>query len=218
MLCRIFRLTVLACLFLLCGIAAGAVPLKLVIGVSNRARVSSEILQAAFVRAHDAFSAAGLETEWRIRDGNPPVLPEDLVLWILPGVSRVAGSPSALGAARFEKNNSRALWAEVFYQAVRDQVQSDHQCVMLLSNVIAHEVGHLLLGRTHTPDGLMGANWSGAGRNLAQSTALRFDSAEMKRLRWAVLVLRSDAALRAGVAPSSMDSGLLEGDEKRIPR
>ena len=217
MLYRVLRPAVFASVFLLGTFRAEATEPKLVIGVYNTARVPLEALDAAFVLAHDAFGAAGLETEWRIRDGGPPGPPDDLVLWILPGRSRGVGSPCALGAAWFEKNSSRALRAEVFYGAVLEQTQTAHQSVMLLSNVIAHEVGHLLLGRAHSTRGLMLANWS-SPTEFAQRATLRFEPGEVKRLGALAVQLRTDAALRTGTARGAPDSGPLENDEKRTSR
>jgi hypothetical protein len=182
---------------------------KLVIGAYNTARISAESLGAAFILAHDAFGAAGLETEWRIRDDGPPEAPDDLVLWILPGRSRGVGSPFALGAAWFEKNSSHGLRAEVFYGAVQEQSDTLHRSVVLLANVIAHEVGHLLLGRAHATGGLMAENWS-SRTEFAQRAMLRFDPGEAKRLRALALQLRADTALRTGTARGAPDSGPIE--------
>lgn len=218
MLHRSLRLAVFAAVFLLDALRAAEMQPELVIGVYHPARIPPENLRAALVLAHAAFAAAGLETEWRIRDGGPPEPPDDLMLWILPGMATGVASRDALGAAWFEKSSSRAIRAEVFYGAIQEQTQTVRQTVTLLANVIVHEVGHLLLGREHATGGLMGANWSGFDRHLAQHATLGFAPGEAKRLRAVAAQLRTNAALRTAPARGGPGSGVFESYEKRTPR
>ena len=54
--------------------------------------------------------------------------------------------------------------ASVFYERVKDLAwgadKDGNEIPLILGNVIAHEVGHLLLGtNSHSPAGIMCANW-----------------------------------------------------------
>jgi len=217
MLNRILRPAIFAAVFL-GAFRAGASQPKLVIGVYNSAGVPSKVLQAAVLLAHETFGAAGLETEWRIRDGGQTDSPDDLVVCILPRISPNVGSRYALGATEFEKGTGRALRAEAFYGAVQEITYSQQQAIVLLSNVIAHEVGHLLLGRAHAERGLMSPDWAGSVREIAQRITFRFDPDEVRRLRASAKELRMVAGLRMGIAQERPDSGLPESVKKGMPR
>ncbi len=59
--------------------------------------------------------------------------------------------------------------ADAYFQSVQD-LAGRHQidAEVLLGFVIAHELGHLLLGPGHAPDGVMRARW-----NISELKALR---------------------------------------------
>jgi hypothetical protein len=71
----------------------------------------------------------------------------------------------------------------VFYDRVTkvgDSISED----AVLGNIVAHEVGHLLLGTgQHSASGIMAASWSHKQLVSAAQGLLRFDRAERARLR-----------------------------------
>jgi hypothetical protein len=55
---------------------------------------------------------------------------------------------------------------------------------VILGHVIAHEVGHLLLGtNSHSQDGIMSAEWSGSELRRLAKGALLFTASEPMRIR-----------------------------------
>jgi len=78
---------------------------------------------------------------------------------ISPAWRREEGA--ALGAAVIDDGSNSGVFATVYadrvsWLAARATIDPS----TLLGHVIAHELGHLLLGRSHTPVGLMRRDWS----------------------------------------------------------
>ena len=79
----------------------------------------------------------------------------------------------------------------VFYDRVEEQSQSLELQAILLGHIIAHELGHLLLGPTsHSPKGIMCAVWRPKEMRNAAQGVLMFTPEQSKLLR-AKLVLGS---------------------------
>ncbi|MEZ5360760.1 MAG: hypothetical protein R2748_00055 [Bryobacterales bacterium] len=75
--------------------------------------------------------------------------------------------------------------ADVFLNRVRSHAEGMGVSeAVLLGHAIAHEVGHLLLGRnSHSVSGLMAAKWEGAALVMAGHGRLAFLSAEADEVR-----------------------------------
>jgi hypothetical protein len=91
----------------------------------------------------------------------------------------------------------------VFYNRVEEQTENLDLRAVLLGHIMAHELGHLLLGPTsHSPKGIMCAVWRPEDLRNAEQGVLLFTPDQSKRLR-ARLVLRSGrdiAFLRSALA------------------
>ena len=70
---------------------------------------------------------------------------------------------------------------------------------LFLGHMMAHEVGHLLLGTGHSVDGIMHCPWNRQSRDLAAQGSLLFLRQEAKPMRAAVRD-RMRAADAAGIA------------------
>jgi hypothetical protein len=80
--------------------------------------------------------------------------------------------------------------AWIFYDPMkRFAVERELSLAQLLGHVIAHELGHMLLGpNSHSGMGLMRAQWSGRELQAADHGGLFFSASESKRIQNAVLV------------------------------
>ena len=108
---------------------------------------------------------------------------------ILPGStpSRHAFGEATLGFA--EGGNL----ASVFYKRVEDLTwfldgHDEHETPMLLGDVIAHEIGHLLLGtNSDSPTGIMSAKWDREYLRLGQMGFQRFSPEQGAAMRKTLL-------------------------------
>ena len=163
----------------LAGPARAAEP-RLTVGVCNYAKVPEQILRPAAAAAEDIFRKAGVDSEWILREAEPD-RPVQLNVRVLHGRSRNVQAPDAFGAALVAGTSSNL--ADVFYGLVEDRAFTGPDISMLLANVMAHEVGHLLLGAKHSPRGIMCGPWAREDLKMAIAGQLRFDLGQALRLR-----------------------------------
>ena len=140
------------------------------------------------------FKSQSTATVFRLdsfEDCEFPSLDRYILVVITPHEPK-AWPPSLMGLAPKPTDGHRRAY--ILYNRVKDYAaehrpaswQSDLGAI--LGNVIAHELGHLLIpGQAHSPEGLMRANW---GRNEAihaVSGGLVFGSDQVRRIQtgWA---------------------------------
>ena len=79
------------------------------------------------------------------------------------------------------------LWRraeDAYFQAVQATSEKHHgDSGVLLGFVIAHELGHLLLGAGHTPDGVMQAAWGQRQMDALRQRWLKFNEENATRIR-----------------------------------
>jgi len=165
--------------------------------VRNTAEVPPQILRRASLEAQRIFHEAGVETEWLLclparAEGQEdagchgPQGPTYLNVGIMPpSMERDFQVPdSAQGVAIPALDGHPASYAYVLYGRVEDLVKRA-KCSgdTVLGHVMAHEVGHLLLGRGHAPRGLMGANWDRQVLLEAARGGLKFSGEQATRLQ-----------------------------------
>jgi hypothetical protein len=91
--------------------------------------------------------------------------------------------PDTLGEAFF-MNDEPGYLAEVYYNAAQALASSEQvEPAKVLGCVIAHELGHLLLGPGHAPAGIMRAAWDGKDLQAMRTGGLKFNRAESVRIR-----------------------------------
>jgi hypothetical protein len=156
----------------------------LAVRVIDEAEVPAGALEVAREEAHTIWAGAGLQLMWR-----DPIIPPEpssertvvvIVRRTLPpggigGINAPAASRPALGALIFRDDGRPSNLIVVSWEWVRSIVMSgtylDRLVPMLhartqtrllgrgLGRVMAHEIGHWVMGRAHTPDGLMAASF-----------------------------------------------------------
>jgi hypothetical protein len=115
------------------------------------------------------FRQAGIDNVWveckssipdltRKAGCEPPEGPRRLALRIVPWSSKLRDS--VLGTA-FLSAEGEGSYSNVFYGAVQTLHNDCHVSLAgVLAHVMAHEVGHLLLGtNAHSPTGIMRPSW-----------------------------------------------------------
>ena len=130
-----------------------------------------------------------------------PTGPADLFFRLLPpemhiertngthplGSAMVTGDGKSRYASLFYRNVERLALergTKSKYSAIHWAVSDQRYVALLLGHVLAHETGHLLLGKnSHTWSGLMRANWSPQDLALAIGGHLAFRQQEAVKMR-----------------------------------
>jgi hypothetical protein len=156
---------------------------QVIINVYNDAQVSEDTLVQAEQEATRVFRHAGIDNVWveckssipdRIHAAECESLggPRHLALRIVPWSPKLRDS--VLGTA-FLSAEGEGTYSNVFYAAVQKLHNDCHVSLAgVLAHVMAHEVGHLLLGtNAHSPTGIMRPSWQGREfRSIVMGTLL----------------------------------------------
>ena len=156
------------------------------VDVFNDAGVDSPVLKNAEVEIERIFDTAHVEI--RLRECTPPAdpdchalrAPNHLSLRILRGADRQ--NDDIFGVA-FLAADGRGVYCDVFYGSVEKlHTQVPTSISRVLGHVMAHEIGHLLIGsHAHSPWGIMCAKWHDQElRRLEMGTL--FFTAEQEKL------------------------------------
>lgn len=186
--------------------AAGSSDPTATIRVYNYAAVSNAVLKDAEKETARIFTAAGINTAWLDCSGSrvPPrsgltqagevttpcsaSIGGDIVLRIL---SRSSPASTAFRDTMFGFAEGGFV-ASVFYarlQDVADGVYGNRSAIsLILGDVIAHEMGHLLLGtNSHSRTGIMNGKWDPEYLRLAAEGFQTFSTKQSAVMRATVL-------------------------------
>lgn len=189
-------------------------PFRPVVSVSvhDYAGVPTALLTGAEEQAREIFRRAGLETVWlncspKLEKHEPEscyfVDATHLTLKISPrGMNeQVRDRIDVLGTS-YPAEQGAGYFAYVFYDRVRELAQRRTLGHALLADVMAHEIGHLLLGsNSHSVSGIMCARWDAEQlRNVAEGR-MSFAASESRQMRERVFTRQSAQVKLAPVAP-----------------
>jgi hypothetical protein len=195
MACKIWL--VLAALASLSGSAASGRPnqeptIRLTVSVFNDAKVPQSVLQVAQARAETVLDGAGIALTW-LDCGTPGN-------WVQDIGCRDIVFPSHLSVrlARNGRHRTGDVFGESFlddkglgnYASVYVEPLATSKALDVISEgdllgyVVAHELGHLLLGLdSHSADGVMRAKWDFAALQQVAHGTLIFSANEAERMR-----------------------------------
>lgn len=168
----------------------------LLVSLYNDAGASRSVLQRAEDRAAEIFAAAGIEVHWILCVPEPAQFdagpdtpscasftnPSHLSVRIVPP-ARTLGK-DVFGQAILDESG-HGVYAKVYYSTrfayVSEELLDEGA---MLGYVIAHEVGHLLLGvNSHSAEGLMCAHWRREELHHASLNFFFFSSRDAANLR-----------------------------------
>lgn len=151
----------------------------------------------AIKRAGEILGRADLSIDWRDCPaggvlargacGNPPESGELAIRLVRSPKNDT--NPRALGSALIDKTTGRGTLATVYIDRVtRMAQQGRHDQWAMMGGVMAHEIGHLLLGtNSHTPTGLMREIWTVNDLTRNRPEDWLFSSTQLEELRnWRV--------------------------------
>jgi hypothetical protein len=185
---------------------------QLTVYVSDSANTPGRSLFDAEHEAARIFKNAGIAVKWvncsrsadASRDSRCQQVPApgEFAVRIIP---RARQAPSTVFGTSF-LGPSGGVYADIFFdrvQLLRD-IDPNLSVAPILGDVIAHELGHLLLGEnSHTHTGLMQPSWQYPQLRLIEMGHLQFDAGEAAHLRERLEVLRSNAC----VSPQGSTAG-----------
>ena len=172
-------LMMIAAVLMVGGVAGAAeIPAQSTIRLQllNAAKVPDDVLEKSRQQVARIFEQAGVEVVWT---AEAPRLTVIIIPRVL-GFDR-ATSP-VMGAAL---KTTSGLLVQVFFQQVEGFARSHHvDLSTILGHVIAHEVGHLMLPtESHSPTGLMRAEWDSAQMRDVVRGAVTFTDEQAESIR-----------------------------------
>jgi hypothetical protein len=164
------------------------------VAICNMGGVGESIVAAAKVETEFVYDSADVRIVWRACDDLFTASAQAHNPWFIirlrsdkPPVKVGASSLDTMGKS-FVVDASSGNMADAYYLAVQsfsEQHQNDPG--VLLGFVIAHELGHILLGPGHTPDGVMQAVWGDKQSDALRKRWLKFTKESARRIRQALL-------------------------------
>lgn len=179
-----------ALIFAIFSAAALSAGVKMNVSVCNLGDLPPSIVARAEAQAAAVFSSIDIEVVWTECGSGPASQKAASERWFTvrlrsDAAPKMAGPSSldAMGRA-YVTDEYRGNLADAYYRTVKSAaVASDSDPGALLGCVIAHELGHLLLGPGHVPGGIMRAGWKSADLDAVRKRALKFNSAQSERIR-----------------------------------
>jgi hypothetical protein len=163
---------------------------RITVSVCTQGRLTEKTVIASEAGAAARFRLADIEIAWakceiglegdeaaqqhwftvRLREGRPFITP-------------VTSALDTLGEAFLSLDNAGYI-ADVYYEVVQTVAAAQEvELTTLLGYVIAHELGHLLLGPGHSTRGVMRAGWDFRDLEAIRQGVLKFSPAEGDRMR-----------------------------------
>jgi hypothetical protein len=175
------------------------------VSVYNMADVSGEVLSGAQAQVTEILDQAGIQALWlnclhATEAQNKECYLADshhVLLKILPHAIAhgVRDRVDVLGTALLD--DGVGFYAYVFYDRVLERSQERRLESRLLACVMAHEIGHLLLGSSkHSLSGIMSGHWGADELRKVAEGAMRFDSNQSRAMHAHLGSLESTEARR----------------------
>lgn len=162
---------------------------RMSVSVCNFVGLSKTGLARAEAEAAMVFDLAGVEIEWE-SCGEQPTGARLGINWFTirlreykPTVAHRRGSPDAMGTV-FLSEDGDGYRADCFYSQIQNLArQRQADASSLLGQVMAHELGHFLLGPRHSRNSIMRAEWIIDKRAGMRQQWVRFTRTQGKRMR-----------------------------------
>jgi hypothetical protein len=200
---------------------------QVAISVYDYAHVSARLLAAAEEDAQRVFRQAGVETVWATcfpksekteSDGCYVVDANHLMLKILPRAiaAHVRDRGDVLGTAIVDERGV-GFYAYVFYDHVQRLAEERKLGHALLGDLLAHEIGHLLLGsNSHSVSGIMSAHWYGEELRRISEAAMFFAPSQSRMMRDRVASRQVDVPTVTRGIPDGSGMAFDHGSTSRI--
>jgi hypothetical protein len=181
--------------------------LKIEVHIYNYSKVSHEMLVRAEQESARILERIGVATIWldcpitsqeavRNRACALPDAPTRLTLRLLSNsmADSLGVGGDIFGSALLPANEGFGVVANIYADRTRE-LADRREFEVILGRVMAHELGHLLLGKNaHSVAGIMHARWRAQDLGLSRQAAMLFLPREAKRIRAQVRARMADTA------------------------
>ena len=179
-------------LTVVCSINLLAAGQEMNVAICNLGGVNESVVSEAKSETDQVYRSADVQIVWRDCDDLPAARSRGDSSWFVirlrsdkPPHSVGPASLDVMGKAFVEDRGG--YMADAYFQAIRSNAQlHNDDAGVLLGFVIAHELGHLLLGAGHTPDGVMQAAWGQKQMYALRQRWLKFGNESAQRIRQAL--------------------------------
>jgi len=139
--------------------STGKQPLRMTVRVDDQAGIQGDLLKFAKARAAEVFAMSGVLIEWVDgRDAKRLNLSVPYMVLIMAEAPPSLRTPNGRGADVMGQSVPIANRAYVYYDRLTPTIIPPRDIVTTLGDVIAHELGHLMLPPGHSSTGIMRAN------------------------------------------------------------
>jgi hypothetical protein len=181
--------TAMLMLFSIPGVSLG-VAQRLNVAICNLSGLRDSVVLTSQAETGAAFRAAGVSVMWRDCNVFPAPEAQEDEPWFVIRL-RAGKPPRAAGASSLQTmgkvltgERGEGSIADAYWETIRDFADRYHgDAGMLQGLVIAHELGHLILGPGHAPRGIMQAAWGQKEMNALSQRWLRFDQKASEQIR-----------------------------------
>ncbi len=170
---------------------------QLTVFVIERAGTPARVLTGAERNAAQVFRQAGVDVGWVNCDERKSeaacekISHADLIVHMIPRARTLSGE--VFGVAFVE--NSAGVYADVFVDPIQRLHEQDRTVSLspILGDVLAHEIGHLLLrSNAHSREGIMQAHWQAEQLHRVAKGQMRFTKEQAIKMRTRVSSLHND--------------------------
>ena len=162
------------------------------VAACNLGDVSGSVIADAKAETELVYRSAGVQIMWHECDAFPPPSAQVHEPWFVirlradkPPLTVGAASLDVMGRAFVEA--AGGYMADAYFPAIQaTSEQQSGDAGVLLGFVIAHELGHVLLGPGHTANGVMQAAWGQKQMNALRQRWMRFTKEGAARIRRAL--------------------------------
>jgi hypothetical protein len=168
-------------------------PPEVVVALYDDVRLSPRVLADAEAEATKIYRKAGISILWILCKSSPGIVQSDLRRQELPSathfnlriVPRALTFGDGVFGVAFLSPEGTGAYSDVFYDSVERLDLNWHAGLSrVLGHVIAHELGHLMLGsNAHSRQGLMCPSWHRDELQLASKGALLFSTEQARLMR-----------------------------------
>jgi hypothetical protein len=162
------------------------------VAVCNLGDVRGSVITGAKAETELVYRSAGATIVWHDCEAFPPPAGQTHDPWFVIRL-RTDKPPQKVGAASLDVMGNAFVeehggyMADAYLQAIQATSELHHgDPSVLLGFVMAHELGHLLLGAGHTPDGVMQAAWGQKQIDAWLQGWLKFNEQSAARIRHAL--------------------------------
>ena len=201
----------MGCLLLFSVAASCLASMQVKITIHNDAQIPENMLTQATHEAARIFRAAGVDSVWIVchspnggdSDSSSCSSRVDLSHISLRVVPWSAKLGDSIFGTAFLSEKGGGAYSDVFYPSVEKlRSDSDASRSRLLGHVMAHEIGHLLLGtHSHSAFGIMQPCWQGKELQRIGMGTLLFTPEQARKMRARLTMTKSEEPVSGGYAP-----------------